>query len=69
MLTGGGAFADATLDLEPFEIRIACPCGSDSPVGHDDLVGGSFAVCPSCGELVAYPPTPELELLEVHVSD
>ena len=44
VLTAGGPLADAALESEPFEIRIACPCGSDGPVGHDDIVGGSMAV-------------------------
>jgi Zn finger protein HypA/HybF involved in hydrogenase expression len=65
MLTPDGPLAGATLVVEEFDIRLRCGCGFDGPAGHDDLVGGSLAVCPSCGEVVAYPATAELELLEV----
>ena len=32
---------------------------------HDDLIGGSVAVCPACGEVSTLRRTAELELLEV----
>jgi Zn finger protein HypA/HybF involved in hydrogenase expression len=65
MLTEAGPLADAGLVLEPFDIELACACGFRGALGHDDLVGGSMAVCPSCGEVAQLPPTPELELVEV----
>ena len=65
LLTQGDPLAQATLDVVPFEIRLTCPCGFDGPLGHDDVVGPTMAVCPSCGELRTTPRTAELELLEV----
>ncbi len=65
LLTQGDPLALAALEVEPFEIRLACPCGFDGPLGHDDVVGATMVVCPSCGELRRTPPTSELELLEV----
>ena len=65
MLTGEGPLADATLETEPFEVRLACPCGFDGALEHDDVIGPGQAVCPTCGELRTFPPTPELELVEV----
>jgi Zn finger protein HypA/HybF involved in hydrogenase expression len=65
MLTVGGALADATLEAEPFDIPLACPCGFDGVLGHDDLVGGSMAICPGCGTVSTLHRTAELELLEV----
>jgi len=65
MLTADGPLAAATLEVEEFDIRLVCACGFDGPLGHDDLVGGSMAVCPSCGDVVSMPATAELELLEV----
>jgi len=65
MLTGDGPLASAVLETEPFEVRLACPCGFDGALEHDDMIGPGQAVCPSCGELRGFPPTPELELLEV----
>ncbi|MGK2851166.1 MAG: hypothetical protein ACSLFN_09695 [Candidatus Limnocylindrales bacterium] len=38
---------------------------SARPLSHDDLVGGSMAVCPSCGDVSTMSRTAELELLEV----
>jgi hypothetical protein len=58
----------ATLDAEPFEVRLACPCGFDGALGHDDVIGPTQAVCPACGELRSTPPTAELELLEVRTA-
>ena len=65
MLAADGPLAGATLDAEAFEIRLACGCGFSGPLGHDDMVGTSLAVCPGCGELSTPPRTAELELLEV----
>lgn len=69
MLAEGGPLAAAELVTEPFDIPLRCAsCGHDGVLDHDDEVGGSMAVCPSCGELVMLPPTPELELLEVRAA-
>jgi Zn finger protein HypA/HybF involved in hydrogenase expression len=68
MLTGTGPLAGAVLDLEPFDVELACSCGFAGALGHDDLVGGSMAVCPACGEVHQLPPTAELELLEVRLA-
>ena len=65
MLVDGGPLETATLDAEPFEVRLACPCGFDGALVHDDVLGPGQAVCPSCSELREFPVTPELELLEV----
>ena len=65
MLVADGPLASAELVAEPFDRRLACSCGFDGPLGHDDVIGPDAAVCPSCGELRAIPVTPELELLEV----
>jgi Zn finger protein HypA/HybF involved in hydrogenase expression len=66
MLTEEGPLADAVLEAEPFEIRVACTaCGFAGPVGHDDVVAPSIASCPACGGIVTFPPTAEIELLEV----
>ena len=65
MLTAGGPLEHATLDAEPFDIRLRCACGFDGPLGHDDVIGPEQGICPACGELRALLPTAELELLEV----
>jgi Zn finger protein HypA/HybF involved in hydrogenase expression len=64
MLTVGGRLAHATLETEPFDIPLACGCGFDGVLGHDDVVG-SMAICPDCGAVSALHRTAELELLEV----
>ncbi len=68
MLTAEGPLASSALLTEPFEVRLACPCGFDGALAHDDVIGPGQAVCPRCGELRGYPPTPELELLEVRLA-
>lgn len=65
MLTEGGPLAEARLEAEPFDIRLQCPCGFDGSLGHDDLIDGSVAVCPSCGDVTTRARTAEIELLEV----
>jgi Zn finger protein HypA/HybF involved in hydrogenase expression len=65
MLTEGGSLADATLEAEMVEVRLQCACGFDGPLGHDDLISASVAVCPSCGNVSTQQRTVELELLEV----
>jgi Zn finger protein HypA/HybF involved in hydrogenase expression len=65
MLASGGRLADATLEAEAFDVRLACACGFEGVLGHDDLVGASMAVCPSCGGVSRLGRTAELELLEV----
>lgn len=68
MLTADGPLASATLETEPFKIGLACPCGFDGTLEHDDVIGPGQAVCPSCGNLRTFPPVPELELLEVRLA-
>ena len=68
MLTETGPLAGATLDVEPFDFRLRCACGFDGPLAHDDMIGGSMATCPSCGTLASFPPTAELELVEVRTA-
>lgn len=65
MLTEGGPLAEARLEAEPFDIRLQCACGFDGSLGHDDLIDGSVAVCPSCGDVTRRARTAEIELLEV----
>jgi hypothetical protein len=68
MLTADGALAGTDLVTEPFDVTLRCGCGFSGAAGHDDLVGGSMAVCPGCGELLALPRTAELELVEVRLA-
>jgi Zn finger protein HypA/HybF involved in hydrogenase expression len=65
MLTADGPMGAARLETEPFEVRLACPCGFDGALEHDDVIGPGQAVCPACGDFRTFPPTPELELVEV----
>lgn len=65
LLAQDGRLAGATLVTEPFDVTLRCACGFDGMLGHDDLVGGSMAVCPSCGDVSRMTRTAELELLEV----
>jgi Zn finger protein HypA/HybF involved in hydrogenase expression len=68
MLVPGGPLEAATLEVEPFDVRLACSCGFDGALEHDDMIGPSQAICPSCSELRGIPPTAELELLEVRLA-
>jgi hydrogenase nickel incorporation protein HypA/HybF len=65
MLVEGGPLAGAVLEVTPFEIRAACACGFEGPLEHDDVVAQGIATCPSCGAVVTFPPTPELEIVEI----
>lgn len=65
LLAQDGGLASATLETEPFDVPLRCACGFDGILGHDDLIGGSMAVCPSCGDASRLTRTAELELLEV----
>ena len=69
MLTEGSSLAEATLEAETFEVDLRCGCGFAGALGHDDLIGGSVAVCPACGEVSTLRRTAELELLEVRTVD
>ena len=60
--------SDAALEVEPFEIRAACPCGFDGPLAHDDVVAQGIATCPACGSVITFPPTPELAVVELEVA-
>ncbi len=65
MLVPGTPLDGALLEVEPFDVRLVCPCGFDGALEHDDVIGPSQVVCPSCGDLRGIPPTAELELTEV----
>lgn len=65
MLTEGSSLSEARLEAEPFDLELRCGCGFSGVLGHDDLIGGSVAVCPACGDVSTRPRTAELELLEV----
>lgn len=67
MLTEGGPHAGATLLAEAFDVQLECACGFNGVLGHDDLIGGSVAVCPACGDVSTRTRTAELELLEVRI--
>ena len=69
MLTEGGNLAGATLVAEAFDLTLRCGCGFDGVLGHDDLISGSLAVCPACGDVSTRPRTAELELIEVRTLD
>ncbi len=68
MLSEGGSLAGATLEAEGFALDFQCACGFSGVLGHDDLISGSIAVCPSCGEISTRSRTAELELLEVRTA-
>lgn len=65
MLTAGGDLAGATLEAEAFAVELRCACGFAGALGHDDLISGSVAVCPECGDVTTLHRTAELELLEL----
>lgn len=65
LVVEGGPLAGCELASEPFDIELTCVCGFHGALGHDDLIGGSVAVCPSCGSISTLHRTAELELLEV----
>lgn len=64
-----GSLAGATLETETFDLELCCACGFDGALGHDDLVDGSIAVCPACGDVSVLHRTAEIELLEVLTLD
>lgn len=64
LLVGGGPLCDATLETTEIERWLRCPCGLDSLLGHDDVMG-ALAICPRCHEPHACNPGAELELLTV----
>ncbi len=65
MLVPGTPLDGVTLEVDAFEVRLACPCGFDGALEHDDVIGPSQVVCPACGDLRGIPPTAELELTAV----
>ena len=68
MLTEEGPLATAALEAEPFDVLLDCRCGFSGPLGHDDLISSSIAVCPACGAVSTRPRTAELELLDVRLA-
>jgi Zn finger protein HypA/HybF involved in hydrogenase expression len=65
MLTAGSTLAGATLEAEAFAVDLRCACGFVGALDHDDLISGSVAVCPECGEVTTIHRTAELELIEM----
>jgi Zn finger protein HypA/HybF involved in hydrogenase expression len=68
MLAESSGLATATLEAEPFDIRLRCACGFDGVLGHDDLVDAVAAICPACGDVSPRERTAEIELLEVRLA-
>jgi Zn finger protein HypA/HybF involved in hydrogenase expression len=64
LLAADGPLAEASLEVEPLEIPLQCPCGFTGSVGDTEVVG-HLTVCPSCGAVSANASTVLLELLEV----
>jgi Zn finger protein HypA/HybF involved in hydrogenase expression len=64
LLAAGGPLAAASLEVEPLELPLQCPCGFSGALGDTEVVG-HLLVCPSCGAVATHPPTVGLELLEV----
>ena len=58
MLTEGSSMADAALGPSR-STSSSGACGFAGALGHDDLIGGSVAVCPACGDVstVRGPPS------------
>ena len=65
MLTEDSRMADTRLEAEAFDVVLRCGCGFEGVLGHDDLISGSVAICPACGDVSTLRRTAELELLEV----
>ena len=65
MLTQAGPLAGAVLQAEPVARLLECGCGFRGQLGHDDVISGSIAVCPACGDVSRPPRVAELELLEL----
>lgn len=67
LLTADGPLAGATLEVEPLEVRLRCPCGFTGTLGDAELVG-HLAVCPSCGAVSSHPDTADVHLLAVRTA-
>jgi Zn finger protein HypA/HybF involved in hydrogenase expression len=68
MLTEGGPLATAALEAEIFDMHLQCRCGFCGVLEHDNLIGGSVAVCPNCDEVSTLRRTAELEIVEVRTA-
>lgn len=64
LLAADGPLAAASLEVEPLEISLRCPCGFTGPVGESEVVG-HLTVCPACGAVSTHAGTTGLDLLEV----
>jgi len=64
LFAADGPLAAASLQVEPLELPLQCPCGFTGAVGDTEVVG-HLVVCPSCGAVSTHAPTVGLELLEV----
>jgi len=65
LLTTGTTLAAARLELSSFDLEVRCACGFVGHPDHDALDAGPYSECPSCGDLIRRPRTPELELVAV----
>src|SRR6478736_3754975 len=65
MLTSGTPLESASLEIDPFDVRLRCSCGFDGALEHDDLLGPTVAICPQCDAVQRITAVPEIELLEV----
>jgi Zn finger protein HypA/HybF involved in hydrogenase expression len=64
LLAAGGPLATATLEVEPLEVRLRCPCGFAGTLGEADLAG-HLAVCPACGAISSHEHAAGVDLLAV----
>ena len=64
LLTADGPLAGASLEVEPLEVRLRCPCGFAGAVSDAEVIG-HLVVCPSCGAVSPHAAGAGLELLEV----
>ncbi len=65
LLTSDTPLAATRLELSSFDLEVRCHCGFVGHPDHDALDAGPYSECPSCGDLIRRPRTPELELLAV----
>lgn len=65
MLSSASDLAGARLETESMPVQLGCACGFKGDLGHDDVIGGSVVVCPSCGDVSVQSRTAELELLAI----
>jgi Zn finger protein HypA/HybF involved in hydrogenase expression len=64
VLSGDTPLANAELIVDVAVLKITCPCGYESVINSEDLVGHMF-VCPKCGAVREIAEAHDLELIEV----